>query len=178
MRCRERHAPLRAGMFLTGFLNHVPRRRQIFQSFTDLFHDALRLSLVLRTLPFLLGRITNHPPPLRRLRQTLPTMPRALRLLHFSLLWRGLGSLPRGRASPLQTATTDFHWPVRASPHSASAAIAGVATRGIQSLEPSHHHRLQGSEVFQQAVLINLQRAAFSRPARPAPVPPPDLPTR
>jgi hypothetical protein len=49
---------------------------------------------------------------------------------------------------------------------------------GIQSLEQSHHHRLQGSEVFQQAVSINLQRAAFSRPARPAPVPAPDLPTR
>src|SRR5258708_19384433 len=67
--CCEHRAALRAGVFLTGFLDHIQRGRHVFESLTGLFADALQLSLALGTFPFLFSEIVHHAPPL----QAFPT---------------------------------------------------------------------------------------------------------
>jgi len=61
-------AALAAGVFLTGFLDHIQRSRHVFQPLTDLLADVLQLSLALGTFPFLFSEIVDHAPPLEGFR--------------------------------------------------------------------------------------------------------------
>ena len=72
---REHGAALRAGVFLTGFLDHIQRGRDVFQPLADLFAYVPKVSLTLRTLPFIFSEIKDLPLPGQRLRQTLPAVP-------------------------------------------------------------------------------------------------------
>jgi len=124
LRCDHR-AALAAGVFLTGFLDHIQRSRHVFQPLTDLLADVLQLSLALGTFPFLFSEIVDHAPPLEGFGKRRRPCPRRRGVVVSVSLSSG-----RGRIScpvpmiPRHTGTADFHSRVRASARNASAATA------------------------------------------------------
>src|SRR5260370_23271862 len=183
--CREHRAALRAGVFLTGFLDHIQRGRHVFESLTGLFADSLQLSLALGTFPFLFSEIVDHTPPLQGFRQASPAMALACGCFRFTLLWKREDFLsraddPNGIQEQLIFIYSFALRPVPPAQQLLHHVLQLLETTllGVQLLEQTRHHLPQGSWIFRQLVAINLHRSASPRPARPSPAPPPDPPTR